>query len=662
MYYFFFFLVFLLTIFRLSFPKESSYSLTNSSFTGVVERIQKREHGVTLQLKNTERVLAFSNQNLKNISLGDTIKVKGKFLLPTKNTIPGLFSYREYLKHQNIFYQISVNSWKKIKKNRALRFWIRNQLYSYFEEDPYLCTLLLGDKTYLSSSVKKSYQENGISHLFAISGMHITLLASILTKLFQKLLFREETIFWIISFFFLLYFYILGFSPSLFRGILFYFFFSWNRIYYFYIPKSYLFFLVLSISLLWNPNVIYDIGFWYSYTISGFLLLTSSLLKGNYFISLWKVSILSFLSSLPITLYSFSTINLCSLFYNVLFVPMVSIIIFPLSLITSLWIPLLPFFQFLCQIMEKVSLFFSTLSFGKISFYQFPIWVYGFYFLLFFLFLWKRKKVFIFLYFLLLFFHLLYPKLFFTSSVMALDVGQGDSILIRFSHKNILIDTGGTFLNQSLVEERHIPFFHKQGIFKIHYLILSHGDFDHMGEAINLIENFKVEKVIFNCGPYNDLENELIKILDNKNIPYYSCIKELNIDNNKLYFLQTKEYDNENDNSNVIYTELNGYKFMFMGDASSTTEKEILNKYNLPNIDVLKVGHHGSRTSSSVEFIDEINPNYSIISVGKNNRYGHPNKEVLDNLNNSKIYRTDKQGSIMFKVKNNKLKIETCSP
>ena len=78
--------------------------------------------------------------------------------------------------------------------------------------------------------------------------------------------------------------------------------------------------------------------------------------------------------------------------------------------------------------------------------------------------------------------------------------------------------------------------------------------------------------------------------------------------------------------------------------------------------DVLKVGHHGSKTSSSAEFIDKVNPKYSIISVGKNNRYGHPNKEVLDNLKDSNIYRTDQDGSIMFKIKNNKLKIETCSP
>ena len=196
----------------------------------------------------------------------------------------------------------------------------------------------------------------------------------------------------------------------------------------------------------------------------------------------------------------------------------------------------------------------------------------------------------------------------------------------------------------------------------MHKRMSPHGDYDHMGEAINLFNIFKVGKVIFNCGLYNDLEKELIKVLDKKKIPYYSCIKELNVDKNKLYFLQTKEYDNENDNLNVIYTELNGYKFMFMGDASVTTEKEIIGKYNLPDIDVLIVGHHGSKTSSSKEFINKINPKYSIISVGKNNRYGHPNKEVLNNLEESKIYRTDKDGSIMFKIKNDKLKIETCSP
>ena len=183
-----------------------------------------------------------------------------------------------------------------------------------------------------------------------------------------------------------------------------------------------------------------------------------------------------------------------------------------------------------------------------------------------------------------------------------------------------------------------------------------------MGEAINLLENIKIDKVIFNCGEFNDLEQELIQTLDKKKISYCNCIKELNIDDNKLYFLQTKEYDNENDNSSVIYTEFNNYKFLFMGDAGVEVEKDLIEKYNFQNIDVLKVGHHGSKTSSSQEFIDKINPKYSVISVGKNNRYGHPNNDVLNILDKYKIYRTDQDGSIIFKIKNNKLKVDTCNP
>jgi competence protein ComEC len=166
-----------------------------------------------------------------------------------------------------------------------------------------------------------------------------------------------------------------------------------------------------------------------------------------------------------------------------------------------------------------------------------------------------------------------------------------------------------------------------------------------------LVEKFKVEKVIFNCGSYNELEKELIKVLDKKKIKYYLCIKEINVDKNKLYFLNNKDYGNENDNSNVIYTELNNHKFLFMGDASVEVEEDLIEKYNLQDIDVLKVGHHGSKTSSSKSFIDTIEPKYSIISVGKNKRYGHPNDSVLKKLEDSKIYRTDQDGSIMFEIK-----------
>ena len=170
-----------------------------------------------------------------------------------------------------------------------------------------------------------------------------------------------------------------------------------------------------------------------------------------------------------------------------------------------------------------------------------------------------------------------------------------------------------------------------------------------MGETINLVENFKVEKVIFNCGEFNELEQELIKVLNKKKIPYYSCISKLTIDDNKLYFLNNKDYGNENDNSSVIYTELNNYKFPFMGNVGVEVEEDLIEKYNLQDIDVLKVGHHGSKTSSGEEFIKEIDPKYSLISVGKNNKYGYPNKEVLNVLEGTKVYRRMKMEVLCLK-------------
>ena len=121
-------------------------------------------------------------------------------------------------------------------------------------------------------------------------------------------------------------------------------------------------------------------------------------------------------------------------------------------------------------------------------------------------------------------------------------------------------------------------------------------------------------------------------------------------------------YNNENDNSNIIYIEFNNTKLLFMGDAGVDTENNIVSKYNIKNIDILKVGHHGSNTSTSEKFIDVINPKESIISVGKNNRYHHPKSEVLETLESSKVYRTDLDGSIQIILNKNGYTTKTCRP
>ena len=250
-----------------------------------------------------------------------------------------------------------------------------------------------------------------------------------------------------------------------------------------------------------------------------------------------------------------------------------------------------------------------------------------------------------------------------------IDVGQGDSILIHSNNTNMLIDTGGKLKHyseswmkkdneSSIAENSLIPFFKSMGIRKLQFLELSHGDYDHLGETLKIIDNFKVEKVFINEGYINNNEKRIINRIDS-NVLYEGS--SFSVGNFNFISLNT-DLNDENDSSTILYGECGDIKLLFMGDASVRSEEYVLNNYDIGKIDILKVGHHGSNTSSSKKFIKTINPTYSLISVGEKNKFGHPNKEVLENLNNSKIYRTDEDGSIMFKIKNNKLKIETCSP
>ena len=655
-YYLLFLLVMLITIIRVTVPKKSFYNLNIKVIEGkVINKVETKEK-LSLIIKDKEKIQV--NYYLKNnkkikVNLGDKIKIFGEIKEIENQKTKYLFDYKKYLKRKNIFYTFSANDIKLIKHNKNIFYSIKQKLINSFNNNPYINTFIIGDKSYIDSEVKRSFQENGISHLFAISGMHITLLATIIEKILLKLKIKEENRFKIISLVLIIYLFLVGLSPSILRGVLFYIIFKINNIYYFYIKPVNLFLLVISLSLLINPNYIFDIGFQYSYLISLSLIKLSKNLKDkNYFISLLKVSLISFIVSIPITLYNFYQINILSIIYNLFFVPLISLIIFPMTLIIVLIKPLEPIYNLLIKILEEISLFFSNIKIGKLIFMRLPTFIYLIYLFIVLIYIFRNKKEYIYLLLILLCIHYVYPNLNNKTYLNYMDVGQGDSILLHKNKTNILIDTGGTLKTQGNISNNTIiPTLKSLGIKKINYLILSHGDADHMGEANYLIKKFKVEKVIFNCGKYNNLEKKLIKEISKKNRKYYSCINELNIEDIKLYNLNKTDYENENDNSTVLYTKIDNYKFLFMGDAGVEVEEDLIEKYNLEDIDVLKVGHHGSKTSSGKEFIDEVNPKYSVISVGKNNKYGHPNKEVLNNLNNSKIYRTDEKGNIMFIIK-----------
>jgi len=241
--------------------------------------------------------------------------------------------------------------------------------------------------------------------------------------------------------------------------------------------------------------------------------------------------------------------------------------------------------------------------------------------------------------------------------VYYLDVGQADSILIKNNNKYMLIDAGNNEDGEKLV-----TYFKSLGIDKFDYIFGTHAHEDHIGGMDNVLSNFSVDKfympdVVTTTSTFEDL----LDVLDSKNItfnvPSIGDNYYMNGVNIKVLYVGSDEND-LNNSSIVLKLNYGKHSFLFMGDATNEVEKKILNK-DIKS-DVLKIGHHGSRYSSSLSFLEKVNPSYAVISVGKNNSYNHPNDIVLSRLQklDVKVYRTDLDGTILVKSDGNNLSFD----
>ena len=253
--------------------------------------------------------------------------------------------------------------------------------------------------------------------------------------------------------------------------------------------------------------------------------------------------------------------------------------------------------------------------------------------------------------------------------VTILDVGQGDSIFINlpYGKGTYLIDTGGQLLFEreawqmkkrpfEVGRDTVVPFLKSKGVTTLDKLIITHGDSDHAGGAEAVLNELKVKELVL---PYSyekgELEEKLIKLATEKRIKIRFVQKgdQWKIENQSFTILSPNEgtSSNKNNSSIVLYTEMGGLRWLFTGDLEEEGEKRLIAEYPDLKIDVLKVGHHGSQTSSSDLFLDVLSPKLAIISAGKNNRFNHPHQDVVDALEKRKIkiLRTDLSGAITYK-------------
>lgn len=235
-----------------------------------------------------------------------------------------------------------------------------------------------------------------------------------------------------------------------------------------------------------------------------------------------------------------------------------------------------------------------------------------------------------------------------TLNVYFIDVGQADSILLENKGHYMLIDAGNNEDGPKLVN-----YFNEQDIKEFDYVVGTHAHEDHIGGMDDIIKNFKIDNFYMpDAITTTKTFEDVLDALEETNVIFQTpkVNQTFNLQDTTITTLSvTADEKNLNDTSIVLKVKHGTNTFLFMGDASTKIEKNLLNK-NIKS-DVLKVGHHGSRYSTSLEFLKKVSPEYAVISVGENNTYKHPHEEILKRLEeqNIQIYRTDKQGTILAK-------------
>jgi len=568
------------------------------------------------------------------VPFGTILNIKGSSKVLNFSTYENAFDFRSYLNHRNVFYEIESTEVNFIFKFPPIIHSYRNWVLSYFSGDAkHMASQYLFSTGISNINAYSAYFSSGLSKFLSGAGLHISFLIYVIKKFFFRG--RNQKVNYLISVLISCFFYIISlFKFSILRLVLKHvlklIFFKSKKVDDFSINLICLIILLgLSPRMLLDPSIYFPM-----------ILILFNYLTGFYFNSFSKIkrrilkALFTFALLIPIYLISSNSIPLFSILFDYLLsIPscVLFIMLLPVLLIPWVGVFLNPLFTIFISCLSYL------LNIGNVYLGNVSGIIIGTYYALFFMYfvshfysLNKLKIVSLIFAFASIFVQPLdvfIPK----SEIVFINVGQGDSTLIRTGYENILIDTGG-LKNVNLATQALIPFFKQNRITKLDSVLITHNDFDHMGALEELNKNFNIKDIYYA-----------------EDIKPYKKICGINIQN--LNESSSSISDN-NDKSGVYYFEVNKNKILIMGDASMAVEKKIINTYQELDVDILKVGHHGSKYSSSFGFLKFVNPEIAVISVGGKNFYDHPSDEVLDKLESLNIpyRRTDLEGTIRIKL------------
>lgn len=661
-------------------------------FEGTIQQADNQEKVMVIYRAETEKEKEVWTERPPLTHL----KIKGQLKEPSGKRNFYQFDYRNYLKQQAIYWelvaegitqvdQVNQENLKKPLGSQLTR--IRQQTFNYINQNfqsktaSYIRMLLFADKRSFSEEVLQSYRTLGILHLFSISGFHITYLVQLIRKLLLRLGVTHESTDRVILITLPIYGLFAGLGVGVFRATVQTIILLVGRQIKRPIDSFNAWSITMLLALFINPYLVFQMSFQMSYMLSGLFILLSKqdwIQKLSALKSTLLLSMLAGLVSMPILTYHFYEIPWITIFANLLFVPIFSTFLFPsilLLFVSSFFIRNYAFFLILEKVplsviewLERVMAFLtSQFNFSLIT-GRLPLFIIVLLSMNIFIIIRRieMKKIpnLISVGFIIscLFYHQLSP----IGYVLMLDIGQGDSILIKepITGKVSMIDTGGVLkwakdeewkeseATFSITQDITVPALKSLGISKIDRLYITHADADHSGEIETLASEIPIQEIVATHSTFNQSQiYEQIVPFENINRILVDPpeILSLPTQNTLALYPLSKQYKETNNNQSlVLYVTLGDDKWLFTGDIEDEGEKNLLQEYPRLNVDYLKVSHHGSQTSTSEAFLRQIKPKHALISVGLNNRYGHPHSEVLQRLQDSgaRIYRTDEMGAI----------------
>lgn len=684
-----------------SLPSSSSEDFTKFSIDVQKYNLYKQS---PLPVKSKVLVTFFANKKTyENIETGDVISVTGRLSTPKPASNPSEFCYATYLKLQNIHTRLFVNDGNYMlisKPNKGLfKFLaslnrIRNKIISMHAmnikspELELLGGIVFGDDAVSPTpEMKTSFQNSGLTHIIAASGMNVSMIFGMWFFLSQilRLNYKFSILTGMVSV--ICYTCMTGFGPPVLRATLMLLLILLGKLIDRTANSVTLLFIVAFLMLFISPSMITNIGFQLSFSVTLGLLSACPLIfdkiKNKYLnigLSFIIVPIIAQFFAAPIQMFYFNSFSPYSVFANISVVPTLSVVSWlgfissMLALIKPIAYHFVKIFDFLLMpflsFIVGVADFFSNLPYSSItipspSILQITLYYSCLLTIITFFVTKKFKKACIYLISVLLTVIVLtfIPIKNHENEILFFDVENADAMLVKTStEKYILIDTGkAPFKNFSPAAERIIlKYFEDAGITRLNLMVLSHFDADHAGGALSIMEKIPVEKLIVRAKNNNSpLAKSIIENATNKNISILVPINNevfYNDGKNKITAVY-KEQGDDNDCSLMCIFETNGGTVLFTGDSGIHSFKET--KKNLPqNISVLKVAHHGAKETVSKEYLDYLNPKIALISTGFN-IYGHPNKETLDLLkqNGTKIFRTDTDNAVKIVLHKDKISV-----